>query len=82
MEGGERNAVQERIKKMMELKKSQKQRESGEFSKRLKSGTGLKEESATELVHPHSSKRLKRPTSAMKPVESHNTITTTTETRP
>ena len=43
MEGGERNAVQERIKKMMELKKSQKQRESGEFSKRLKSGTGLKE---------------------------------------
>ena len=81
----DRAAVQERIKKMMELKKSNKQqRESGDIStKRLKSNTGIKEESGTELVHPHSSKRLKRPTSAMKAVESHNPITTTTvESKP
>ena len=40
----DRTAVQEKIKKMMELKKSNKQqRESGGMSKRLKSNTGIKD---------------------------------------
>jgi hypothetical protein len=75
--------VQQRIKKMLENKKRNLQRDSGD-TKRLKSGaadknTGHEEEDEGK---PQSSLRMRRPVSAFKAAESTNSLTTATTIKP
>ena len=77
MDDNERNAnVQQRIKKMLENKKKNLQRESTEINKRLKSNVNEKYPAPEEDddLKPNSTKRLRRPISAMKQAESSNSI--------
>lgn len=70
--------VQQRIKKMLQNKKKTQLRETGDSTKRLKSGNGDKnfKEDEEEIVKPQSGMRMRRPVSAFKAAES-TSITTT-----
>lgn len=69
--------VQQRIKKMLENKKKTQLRETGDSTKRLKSGNGDKilKEDEDEIAKPQSGMRMRRPVSAFKAAES-TSITT------
>lgn len=82
MEEGDKNVIiQQRIKKMLQNKKRNQTKESGELSKRL-GGTLAEKQSRgsdepdEELVKPQSSVRLRRPVSAIKAISSTNTLPT------
>jgi len=84
MEESDKNTlIQQRIKKMLENKKRNQTRESGELTKRLKSNLGEKvtqgEDPDEEIIKPQSSMRLRRPASALKAGESTKTITTSSD---